>query len=268
MKIFIVDNDIDTIVHFAAESHVDRSIVAPNMFVKTNIEGTQILLEVAKSVWLHKNKDISDRCRFHHVSTDEVYGSLSSVDLPSIETDSYNPSSPYAASKAAADHLVRAYHRTYSLPVSISNCSNNFGKNQHLEKLIPTVINSCILKKEIPVYGTGENIRDWVYVTDHVDGVIRILNSSCVGETYNIGGNNERTNITLITKICKIMDELIPINNSYSKLISFVEDRPGHDWRYALNVEKINNELNWQAKTKFNEKLFKTIEWYIDKLSA
>jgi len=240
---------IDTIVHFAAESHVDRSIQNPGAFVETNVLGTYQLLEKARKYG----------CRFHHISTDEVFGTLSKDDPAFHEQTPYAPNSPYSASKAGSDHLVRAYFHTYGLPVTISNCSNNYGPCQHAEKLIPTIIRSCETQQPIPVYGDGSNIRDWLYVEDHCEAIHRILTQGKLGETYNVGGNNEVSNIEVVRQICQLMDERFPAHAPHEHLISFVADRPGHDWRYAIDARKMLNELAWAPKTSFQEGLRKTI---------
>ncbi len=259
------DHNVDTIVHFAAESHVDNSISGPKVFFETNVMGTFNLLEQAKQFWLDEKKLNEDQCRFHHVSTDEVYGTLTKEAPAFIETKAYEPNSPYSASKAGSDHIVRSYYHTYKLPVTISNCSNNYGPYQHPEKLIPVVINSCINQKKIPVYGDGSNIRDWLYVEDHCDAINRILNKGKVGDVYNIGGKNEVDNLTLVKTICHLMDKYHPHNAPHQQLISFVEDRKGHDWRYAIDNSKIQNKLGWKPSQDF-EKMFKqTIEFYIGK---
>lgn len=254
-------HNIDTIVHFAAESHVDRSIAGPAEFITTNIVGTFTLLEAAKKHWQQQGD-----YRFHHISTDEVYGSLSPTDPAFSETTAYDPNSPYSASKASSDHLVRAYHATYGLPVTLSNCSNNYGPRQHTEKLIPTVIKACMNRQPIPVYGDGSNIRDWLYVTDHCEAIQKILQLGKNGETYNIGGDAEWSNIELVRLICQLMDELYPSDKPYEQLIHFVKDRPGHDWRYAINNHKIKSELNWTAKESLETGLRKTIQFYLQKL--
>jgi len=245
--------NIDTIVHFAAESHVDRSIENSAPFIETNIVGTYTLLEAARKF----------ACRFHHISTDEVYGELWPNDPLFNETTPYNPSSPYSASKASSDHLVRAYFRTYNLPITISNCSNNYGPYQHAEKLIPTVIRCCIEQKPIPVYGDGSNIRDWLHVADHCSAIDTIITQGKIGETYNIGGNCEIDNLSLVHKICAIMDKKRPINGQHSDLIIFVNDRPGHDWRYGIDNQKIKGRLNWQPQYDFYAGLQLTIEFYL-----
>lgn len=240
--------NIDTIVHFAAESHVDNSIVNPKLFVETNVTGTFNLLECARQFWLNEKKWDEYQCRFHHISTDEVYGSLNLNEPAFTETTPYAPNSPYSASKAASDHLVRAYFHTYGLPITISNCSNNYGPNQHSEKFIPTIIRSCIERKPIPIYGNGLNIRDWLHVEDHCDAINMILQKGKVGECYNIGGNNELTNIEVVKIICKIMDNHVPKNSPYEKLITYVKDRQGHDKRYAINNNKIIDQLGWRPQ--------------------
>ncbi len=257
-------HEIDTIVHFAAESHVDRSIEGPAIFIKTNLEGTAVLLEEARNYWLGECDFTRADCRYHQVSTDEVYGSLGAEDDAFTEQSNYAPNSPYSASKAGADHLVRSYWKTYSLPTTISCCSNNYGMFQHQEKLIPTVIRCCVDGAPIPVYGDGSNIRDWLFVGDHCRAIDLILRSGCVGETYNIGGNNEVSNIELIRHICKILDEIIPndLPNGYSSLIDHISDRPGHDWRYAINSHKLQQELGWSVIGNFNAELEHTVKMY------
>ena len=256
--------NIDTIVHFAAESHVDNSIANPKVFLETNILGTFNLLNQAKKYWIDEKKLNENSCRFHHVSTDEVYGTLSKEDPAFVETKAYEPNSPYSASKAGSDHIVRAYYHTYKLPVTTSNCSNNYGPYQHPEKLIPVVVNNCINQKNIPVYGDGSNIRDWLYVEDHCDAIQTIIEKGLIGEVYNIGGINEIDNLTLVNTICKLMDEYQPENAPHSKLITFVKDRKGHDWRYAIDNSKIQNKLGWKPSQDF-EKMFKeTIEFYLN----
>ena len=250
----------DSIINFAAESHVDRSIDSPNEFINTNVIGTLNLLQCARQ-YHNKNKSF----KFLHVSTDEVYGSLEKNGLFTEETP-YAPSSPYSASKASSDHLVRAWGKTYDLPVLITNCSNNYGPFQFPEKLIPLMIANCIDNKHLPIYGKGDNIRDWLYVTDHCTAIKSVLNKGRIGETYNIGGNNEIKNIDIVTMICKILDQLRPRDNksSYNDLIRFVEDRPGHDFRYAINSSKIKNDLNWKPIESFETGIYKTIEWYLE----
>lgn len=255
--------DIDTIIHFAAESHVDRSITGPAAFIQTNIVGTFTLLEAARDYWINEKQLAEDQCRFHHISTDEVYGTLDKNAHPFTETTAYEPNSPYSASKAGSDHLVRAFHHTYGLPTTLSNCSNNYGPHQHQEKFIPTIIRSCMSHKSIPVYGNGSNIRDWLHVTDHCSGIARVIEQGKLGENYNIGGINEQTNLQVVEKICVLLDEIKPHNKPYRDLISFVADRPGHDWRYAIDNTKIKDELNWQPSIEFDAGLRKTIEYYL-----
>ncbi len=254
---------IDTIVHFAAESHVDNSIATPAIFFETNVMGTVTLLQMAKEYWIDEQKWSAEQCRFHHISTDEVYGSLNQNDLPFTEETPYKPNSPYSASKAASDHAVRAYGKTFSLPVTISNCSNNYGPHQHAEKLVPTVIYHCLESKAIPVYGNGLNYRDWLYVEDHCQAICLILEKGIVGEVYNIGGGYEVNNLTLIKIICHIMDEYYPEKSPHANLIQFVTDRPGHDFRYAIDNKKIRQTLNWQPTTDPMVGLRKTIDFYI-----
>ena len=263
-KIF-QDYSPNKIVHFAAESHVDRSIDGPKDFINTNIVGTSILLEESLSYYNKLKKLSKSSFKFHHISTDEVFGSLG--DKGSFAEDSpYDPSSPYSASKASSDHLVRAWHRTFGLPVTISNCSNNYGPYQFPEKLIPLIIINCLSNKSLPVYGKGENIRDWLYVEDHCKAINLILQEGAIGDTYNIGGNNEISNINIVESICTILDKLKPSNSgkSYKQLISFVKDRPGHDFRYAINTTKIKKDLNWEPKETFDSGLTKTIKWYLE----
>lgn len=257
LKIFN-DYHIDTIVHFAAESHVDRSITNPFDFVQTNVMGTLSLLQAAKTTWENKQ---SQR-RFHHISTDEVYGMLTKNDPPFTEKNPYQPNSPYAASKAGSDHLVRAFAHTYQLPITLSNCSNNYGPYQHSEKLIPTIIHACLQQQSIPIYGDGSNIRDWIFVTDHCAAVHHIIRKGYLGETYNVGGECEMNNLTLAKTITTLMDAIYPQNQPHEKLITFVTDRPGHDWRYAIDNHKIKTQLGWRPNTSIIEGLKKTIEFY------
>ncbi len=250
---------IDGIIHLAAESHVDRSITDPNEFIKTNIIGTVNLLNVAKKFW---ENDFEGKL-FYHVSTDEVYGSLGDKGYFTEDT-SYDPRSPYSASKASSDHLVRAYYNTYNLPIVITNCSNNYGPNQFPEKLIPLFINNIRNKKELPVYGKGENIRDWLYVVDHANAIDLVYHKGKIGETYNIGGDNEWKNIDLIRKLCELMDQKLNRTPGESaELITFVKDRAGHDMRYAIDSSKIKNELGWKQEVNFEEGLSRTIDWYM-----
>lgn len=250
----------DCVVHFAAESHVDRSIFGPKDFIQTNIIGTFNLLEVCRRLW---SNDFDNKL-FHHISTDEVYGSLDETGY-FYETTAYNPRSPYSASKASSDHLVRAYFYTYNLPVTISNCSNNYGPYQFPEKLIPLMILNIINEKKLPVYGDGKNVRDWIYVDDHNNAVFTIIHNGKVGETYNIGGENEISNIDMVNILCeKIAFKMNKDKNYYKKLITFVEDRAGHDKRYAVNCDKIKKELSWKASKNFDEAIDYTIDWYLN----
>jgi len=269
----LLDQEIDTIVHFAAESHVDRSIHGPDAFVDTNVTGTHTLLKAAKKVWLDSSSQTSDlsphssNFRFHHISTDEVYGSLDLNDPGFSETTPYAPNSPYAASKAGSDFLVRAYYKTYGLPMTISNCSNNYGPYQHPEKLIPLLILNCLEGKPLPIYGDGLNIRDWLYVDDHCRGIDLILKKGRTGETYNIGGNCEKTNLEVVHAVCAILDELRPlVSQSYTSLITHVKDRPGHDRRYAIDAAKIRQELEYAPAESFESGLRKTVAWYLENL--
>ena len=261
----ILENKPDAIVNFAAESHVDRSIDGPMEFIQTNIVGSAILLESALYYYKSLTNDKKLKFRFLHVSTDEVYGSLGE-DEYFEETTPYDPSSPYSASKAASDHLVRAWNRTFELPAIITNCSNNYGPNQFPEKLIPLMIINAIEGKPLPIYGSGKNVRDWLYVEDHCDALYTVLTKGKLGETYNIGGNCEKRNIDVVNEICKSLDIIIPKQDglSYSNQITYVEDRPGHDFRYAINISKIYKELNWQPKIDFSKGINKTIMWYLD----
>lgn len=254
-----------TIVHFAAESHVDRSIDGPKDFIDTNIIGTYNLLQESLNIYSKLNKESKSFFKFHHISTDEVFGSLGKSGYFTEDT-AYDPSSPYSASKASSDHLVRAWHRTFGLPITISNCSNNYGPYQFPEKLIPLMIINCLSNKELPVYGKGENVRDWLYVEDHCKAIDLILKDGAIGETYNIGGNNEIKNIKIVKSICSILDTLEPTKSlkQYSDLITFVSDRPGHDFRYSIDTTKIKNELNWGPEESFDTGLLKTIKWYLD----
>ena len=261
-------NQPDIVMHLAAESHVDRSIDGPDDFIQTNIVGTFILLEQSKIYWQSLKGDKKENFRFLHVSTDEVYGDLGgTLDFFSEDT-SYDPSSPYSASKASSDHLVRAWHRTYGLPILITNCSNNYGPCQFPEKLIPHVILNALEGKRLPIYGDGKQIRDWLFVEDHVLALMSVALNAKVGETYNIGGNNEIQNIEVVRKVCDILDKLAPnkLNgmNSFSELIVYVKDRPGHDVRYAINANKIIKDLNWRPQEDFDSGIRKTVEWYLD----
>ncbi|TNE82301.1 MAG: dTDP-glucose 4,6-dehydratase [Bacteroidetes bacterium] len=259
MEEIMVKHAIDGVIHLAAESHVDRSISDPMAFVRTNIIGTVNLLNAARKAW---GADMSDK-RFYHVSTDEVYGSLDNGGF-FTETTSYDPQSPYSASKAGSDHFVRAYHNTYKLPVVISNCSNNYGPNQFPEKLIPLTINNILNNKPLPVYGKGENVRDWLYVVDHARAIDQVFHQGVFGETYNIGGFNEWKNIDIVQLICDIMDKKLgKAEGSSRQLITFVTDRAGHDLRYAIDAQKIMKDLGWQPSLQFEEGIDKTIDWYL-----
>ena len=253
------------IVHFAAESHVDRSIHGPGAFMRTNVEGTFTLLEAARAYWGTLEGDAKADFRFLHVSTDEVYGSLGKDDAPFTETHPYEPNSPYSASKAASDHLVRAWHHTYGLPVLTTNCSNNYGPYQFPEKLIPLMIVNALAGKPLPIYGDGMNVRDWLYVTDHCAGIRRVLDAGQVGETYNIGGWNEMPNLEIVHTLCDLLDELRPDPaGSYRRLITYVKDRPGHDRRYAIDARKIERELGWRPAETFATGIRKTVQWYLE----
>lgn len=256
----------DAVVNFSAESHVDRSILEPDAFLKTNVLGTEVLLRTVKNWWQKLSEDKKTNFRFHHISTDEAFGSLSIDDPAFNENSRYAPNSPYAASKAASDHFVRAYHETYGLPTLITNCSNNYGPRQFPEKLIPLMILNAVEGKALPIYGTGENIRDWLHVEDHCEAIYEVLIRGRVGETYNIGGRSERTNNEIVHKICEILDELRPRSDgkSYKDQIVYVKDRPGHDFRYAIDCSKIEQELGWKQKYSFEEGLRETVQWYLD----
>ena len=251
----------DAIMHLAAESHVDRSIDGPSAFIETNITGTYTLLEAARSYWSTQGKP--DSFRFHHISTDEVFGSLGPSGMFTEDTP-YDPRSPYSASKASSDHLVRAWHETYGLPVVLTNCSNNYGPYHFPEKLIPVVILKALAGQPIPIYGTGDNVRDWLYVEDHADALLTVLRAGKVGRSYNIGGENERSNLELVRTICSILDEKRPGPAPYESLITFVTDRPGHDARYAIDPTRIRTELNWRPSVTVEEGLDKTVQWYLD----
>ncbi len=252
------------IIHFAAESHVDRSILDSSEFMQTNVNGTFTLLESARKYWITLDEDRKQAFRFHHVSTDEVYGSLEPTDLPFTETNLYQPNSPYSASKAASDHLVRAWYHTYGLPVTTSNCSNNYGSYHFPEKLIPLIITNALAGKSLPIYGDGQQIRDWLYVTDHCCAIRQILEVGKIGEVYNVGGWNEKANIDIVNIILKILDELKPDSQgSYSRLITYVTDRLGHDRRYAINARKIERELGWKPAETFETGIRKTVKWYL-----
>ena len=255
------------ILNFAAESHVDRSIENPGNFINSNIIGTYSLLEASLQYWNSLGKGEKKNFRFFHISTDEVFGSLDMNDKKSTEKSPYKPNSPYSASKAASDHLVRAWHHTFGLPTLISNCTNNYGPHQHHEKLIPLIITNALDNKNLPIYGDGKNIRDWLYVEDHCEAIIKILANGKPGETYNIGGSCEKNNLEVVREICKILDSIKPKQNgsSYEEQIEFVKDRPGHDFRYSLDTSKIEKDFNWKPKETFISGLEKTIQWYLDK---
>jgi dTDP-glucose 4,6-dehydratase len=272
------ENAIDTIVHFAAESHVDRSITGPDVFIETNVVGTHALLKAARAVWSGREKGF-DGCRFHHVSTDEVYGSLGPTDAAFAETTPYAPNSPYAASKAASDHLVRAYHHTFQLPVTTSNCSNNYGPFQFPEKLIPLMLINLLEGRKLPIYGDGKNVRDWLYVDDHCRGVELVLQKGRVGETYNLGGNNERANVDIVTQLCRLVEQRFADGAALRRrfpncpaaqgkrnetLIGYVADRPGHDRRYAIDAGRARAELGYIPAETLESGLAKTIAWYFE----
>ncbi|MFP1915833.1 dTDP-glucose 4,6-dehydratase [Lonsdalea quercina] len=257
----------DAVMHLAAESHVDRSIDGPSAFIETNIVGTYTLLEATRAYWLSLNEAEKTRFRFHHISTDEVYGDLEGVDDLFTETTSYAPSSPYSASKASSDHLVRAWQRTYGLPTIVTNCSNNYGPYHFPEKLIPLMILNALEGKPLPVYGNGMQIRDWLFVEDHARALYTVVTTGEVGETYNIGGHNEKANIDVVKTICALLEERVPKKpngvNQYQDLITYVKDRPGHDVRYAIDASKIARELGWKPQETFDSGIRKTVEWYL-----
>ena len=257
------------VINFAAETHVDRSIEDPEIFMKTNIFGTFHLLNASLKFWKKISLDDQKKFKFLHISTDEVFGSLSLEDEKSNELSPYKPNSPYSASKAASNHLVRAWGETYKLPVITTNCTNNYGPHQFPEKLIPLLIHNCLNNKKLPIYGKGENVRDWLYVEDHCEAIKEVLVKGSIGETYNIGGNNEKTNIEIVKTVCSTLDEIKPRknNSSYKELITFVEDRPGHDFRYSLDISKIKKELNWQPQETFESGIRKTILWYLENMN-
>ena len=262
----------DAVMHLAAESHVDRSITGPADFIETNIVGTYTLLEAARAYWSELDEDRKQAFRFHHISTDEVYGDLphpdevsAGTELPLFtETTAYAPSSPYSASKASSDHPVRAWHRTYGLPTVVTNCSNNYGPYHFPEKLIPLVILNALDGKALPIYGKGDQIRDWLYVEDHARALYTVVTNGVVGETYNIGGHNEKQNLDVVHTICDLLDEMVPKAGSYRDQITYVTDRPGHDRRYAIDASKMSHELNWQPQETFESGIRKTVQWYLD----
>lgn len=257
--------DIRGVIHFAAESHVDNSIKNPQVFIETNVNGTFNLLDIAYKYWMEKPflyKDAYQNSRFHHISTDEVYGTLGEIGL-FTENTPYAPNSPYSASKASSDMIVRSYQETYGLDTVITNCSNNYGPKQHNEKLIPTIIRNALDGTPIPIYGDGKNIRDWLYVLDHCKGIDLVYHEGKTGEVYNIGGRNERTNFQIVHTICTILDQKVPKEKSYKDLITFVEDRAGHDRRYAIDATKIESQLGWKADENFDTGILKTVDWYL-----
>jgi dTDP-glucose 4,6-dehydratase len=274
VEFIFAEYDINGVIHFAAESHVDNSIKNPSVFVQTNVNGTFTLIDVAYKYWMNKPFEYKikyQNARFHHISTDEVYGTLS-LDPTDLFTENtpYAPNSPYSASKASSDMIIRAYNETYGLNTVITNCSNNYGPKQHDEKLIPTIIRNALKGNPIPIYGDGKNIRDWLYVLDHCKGIDVVFHCGINGQTYNIGGRNERTNLQIVDRICTILDQQVPKadNSSYKELITFVEDRAGHDRRYAIDASKLENELGWFADENFDTGIVKTIEWYLNKFGV
>jgi dTDP-glucose 4,6-dehydratase len=267
VEFIFTEYDIQGVIHFAAESHVDNSIKNPGVFIETNVNGTFTLVDVAQKYWMEKPftyKDDYINCRFHHISTDEVYGTLNETDLFTEETP-YAPNSPYSASKASSDMIIRSYQETYGLNTVITNCSNNYGPKQHDEKLIPIIIRKALAGENIPIYGDGKNIRDWLYVLDHCKGIDLVYHTGKEANVYNIGGRNERTNLQIVDAICTILDEKVPKENSYKNLINFVEDRAGHDRRYAIDATKLEDTLGWKAQDDFDSGIVKTIEWYLGK---
>jgi len=267
VEFIFTEYNIQGVIHFAAESHVDNSIKNPGVFIETNVNGTFTLLDVAYKYWMEKPftyKDEYNGCRFHHISTDEVYGTLNETDL-FTEVTPYAPNSPYSASKASSDMIVRSYQETYGMNTVITNCSNNYGPKQHDEKLIPTIIRKALSGESIPIYGDGKNIRDWLYVLDHCKGIDLVYHTGKEANVYNIGGRNERTNLQIVDAICTILDEKVPKETSFKELITFVEDRAGHDRRYAIDATKLETELGWKADENFDSGIVKTIEWYLEK---
>jgi dTDP-glucose 4,6-dehydratase len=258
-------HQIDTVVHFAAETHVDRSILGPAQFIQTNIVGTFTLLEAVRQYWLDEERLPIRDVRFHHVSTDEVYGMLSPNEPAWTEEIPYAPNSPYAASKAASDHLVRSYHHTYGLPTSITNCSNNYGPRQFPEKLIPLMIANAVEGKPLPIYGDGQQIRDWLFVNDHCEAILQVIKRAPIGETYNVGGGNQPTNLALVRTLCSILDDQVPDSpyKPHESLLQFVTDRPGHDRRYAMDITKIGRDLGWEPREWLESGLQKTVAWYL-----
>jgi dTDP-glucose 4,6-dehydratase len=262
------EHEISKVVHFAAESHVDRSIHSPDVFIQTNVLGTLKLLDACKIYWNELSFDKKEQFKFLHISTDEVYGTLKPSDAPFTEENPYRPNSPYAASKASSDHLVRAFRETYDLPIMITNCSNNYGPYQFPEKFIPMCITQALMHQSIGIYGDGLQIRDWLYVGDHCAAIREVLAQGKIGETYNVGGDSEKTNIEVANTICQILDELRPRQDgfSYADLIQYVKDRPGHDRRYAINASKLKKELCWAPKEDFNSGIRQTVEWYLQNM--
>jgi dTDP-glucose 4,6-dehydratase len=270
MRTLFQETPIHSVIHFAAESHVDNSISGPRVFLETNILGTQNLLEAARHTWLsapHKLKSEFKDSRFHHISTDEVYGTLSFTDPPFTEETPYAPNSPYSASKASSDFMVRAYAETYGLPMTMTNCSNNYGSRQHDEKLIPTIVRCALQEQPLPIYGDGKNVRDWLYVSDHCSAIWEVFTRGDQGETYNVGGNAERNNLAIVKEICSNLDIIVPRSNgeSYEALLSFVKDRPGHDRRYAINATKLKEKLGWVPTHTFEDGIKETVVWYVTK---
>lgn len=267
IEFIFCEYDIQGVIHFAAESHVDNSIKNPGVFIQTNVNGTFTLVDVAQKNWMEAPfiyKKGYEECRFHHISTDEVYGTLNETDLFTEKTP-YAPNSPYSASKASSDMIVRSYQETFGLNTVITNCSNNYGPKQHDEKLIPTIIRKALAGENIPIYGDGKNIRDWLYVLDHCKGIDMVFHIGKEGNVYNIGGRNERTNLQIVDSICSILDIKIPKKTSYKELITFVQDRAGHDRRYAIDATKLENELFWKADEDFDSGIIKTVEWYLSR---
>ena len=269
VEFIFTEYNINGVIHFAAESHVDNSIKNPGVFIETNVNGTFTLLDVAQKQWMKKPFEYKENykgSRFHHISTDEVYGTLNETDLFTEDTP-YAPNSPYSASKASSDMIVRSYQETYGLNTVITNCSNNYGPKQHDEKLIPTIIRKCLAGESIPIYGDGKNIRDWLYVLDHCKGIDLVYHTGKEGNVYNIGGRNERTNLQIVDTITTILDKEVPKNRSYKELILFVEDRAGHDRRYAIDATKLETELGWEADENFESGIRKTVSWYLSKIN-
>ena len=264
MDRIFAEHQPDAVMHLAAESHVDRSIDGPGAFIQTNVVGTYSLLECARRYWLALDQGKKAAFRFHHISTDEVYGDLHGTDDLFTESTPYAPSSPYSASKAGSDHLVRAWHRTYGFPVLVTNCSNNYGPYHFPEKLIPHIILNALSGKPLPVYGDGQQVRDWLYVEDHARALVKVITEGVVGETYNIGGHNEKANLEVVETLCDLLQDLVPAERSYRELITFVQDRPGHDLRYAIDASKIERELGWKPEETFETGLRKTVQWYLE----